>query len=96
MAKKHIMMEIIFYYKEWCRKTPPELNNGKYCPHLLVKGHKKYLGVKFIDGEEVVLGKTIKGIAECLYENVNYKELEPNATFFIMEGGNKVGEGKVI
>jgi hypothetical protein len=91
------MLEIIFYDKgRHCRETPPELNNGKYCPHLVGKGSKEYLGVKFIDGEKVVLGKMVKGIAECLYENVNYEGLDLNVVFFIMEGENRVGEGKVI
>ena len=36
------------------RKTPPNLSNGKYYPHLVIKGDTEYLGVCFIDGEEVV------------------------------------------
>jgi hypothetical protein len=54
------------------------------------------LGVQFLDGEDVILGENILATAECLYEGVNYEPLKPDASFFIMEGASKVGEGKII
>ncbi|WP_295229737.1 hypothetical protein [Veillonella sp.] len=30
------------------------MNNGKYCPHLVVKGAEQLLGVNFIDGDRLV------------------------------------------
>jgi hypothetical protein len=90
-------MEIIFYTKgQHYRKNPPNLNNGKYRPHLVIQGRNEYLGIEFIDGEDVILGKSILAVAECLYEGVNYEPLEPDVSFFIMEGANKAGEGKII
>ena len=41
------------------RRTPPNLTSGKYYPHLVIKGDTEYLGVTFIDGEEVVFDKEI-------------------------------------
>jgi hypothetical protein len=97
MTKKYIYMEITFFDKgQHCRKIPPDLNGGKYSPHLVVKGQSDYLGIQFFEGENVILGKKVKGTAECLYEGVNYDVLEPNVLFFIMEGGNKIGEGEII
>jgi hypothetical protein len=89
-------MEIVFYEKgQHCRKKPPFLNE-KYCPHLVIKGENEYLGIQFIDGDELVLGKVGYGTAECAYEDVDYRLLEENVSFFIMEGPNRVGEGKII
>ena len=31
-----IFCTVTFYSKK--RRTPPNLNNGKYCPHLVIKG----------------------------------------------------------
>jgi hypothetical protein len=97
MAKKYIFMEITFFDKgQHCRKTPPVLDNYKYCPHLVVKGESEYLGIQFLDGENVILGRKVTGTAECCYETVDYSILEPNILFFIIEGNKKVGEGKII
>ena len=41
------------------RKTPPNLSNGNYYPHLVIKGDTEYLGVCFIDAEEVVFDREI-------------------------------------
>jgi hypothetical protein len=96
MDRKYLRMELLFYEKgQHCRKKPPFLNE-KYRPHLVIKGQNEYLGIQFIHGEEIILGKTGYGTAECLYEGVDYGLLEENVSFFIMEGPNKVGEGKII
>ena len=47
-----ICCTVTFYSKK--RKTPPNLNNGKYCPHFVIKGFDQLLGVNFIEGEEVI------------------------------------------
>ena len=77
------------------RRTPPNLNNGKYYPHLVIKGSEQLLGVNFIDGEDVIFDKQIVANALPLYENVDYSDLRAGTEFFIMEGGNIVGEGIV-
>ena len=44
-----ICCTVIFFSKK--RRTPANLNNGKYCPHLVIKGSEQLLGVNFIDGD---------------------------------------------
>jgi hypothetical protein len=97
IIKNQIMVEIIFYNKgQHCKNILPDLNNKQYCPHLVVKRNNKYLGIQFIEGENIVFGKTIFGIVECIYEGIDYDELKSGVKSFIKEGENRVGEGKVI
>ena len=84
---------VTFFSKK--RRTPPNLNNGKYCPHLVVKGSEQLLGVNFIDGEDVTFDKQIRANALPLHETVDYSALQAGTEFFIMEDGNVVGEGFV-
>lgn len=84
---------VIFFSKK--RKTPPNLNNGKYCPHLVINGSNLLLGVNFIDGEDVILDKEIGTNALPLYETIDYSALKAGTEFLIMEGSNIVGEGIV-
>ena len=88
-----LICAVTFFSKK--RKTPPNLTNGKYNPHLVIKGDTEYLGVTFIDGEEVIFDKEIIASALPLYEGVDYSGLTEGAKFMIMEGGNIVGEGIV-
>ena len=73
----------------------PNLNNGKYCPHLVIQGSDQLLGVNFIDGEDVTFDKSIQANALPVYETVDYSALQAGTEFLIMEGGNIVGEGIV-
>lgn len=84
---------VIFFSKK--RRTSLNLNNGKYCPHLVIKGSEQLLGINFIDGEDVVFDKQIGANALPVYETVDYSALQAGSEFFIMEGGNIVGEGIV-
>ena len=77
------------------RRTPPNLNNGKYCPHFVIKGAEQLLGVNFIDGEEVIFDKPIRANALPVNEDVDYSSLQKGTEFLIMEDGNIVGEGIV-
>ena len=88
-----ICCTVIFFSKK--RRTLPNLNNGKYCPHLVVKGSEQLLGVNFIDGEDVTFDKQIRANALPLHETVDYSALQAGTEFFIMEDGNVVGEGFV-
>ena len=88
-----IFCTVTFFSKK--RRNPPNLNNGKYCPHLVVKGAEQLLGVNFIDGEDVTFDKQIGANALPLYETVDYSALQAGTEFFIMEDGNIVGEGIV-
>lgn len=84
---------VTFFSKK--RRTSPNLNNGKYCPHLVIKGSNQLLGVNFIDGEDVIFDKPIRTNALPVNEDIDYSALQAGTEFFIMEGGNIVGEGIV-
>ena len=77
------------------RRTPPNLNNGKYYPHFVVKGSDQQLGVNFIDGEDVIFNKPIRANALPVNEDIDYSALQAGTEFLIMEGSNVVGEGLV-
>ena len=84
---------VTFFSKK--RRTPPNLNNGLYYPHFVIKGTEEYLGINFIDGEDVIFNKQIGANVLPVYETVDYSALQAGAEFLIMEGGNVVGEGIV-
>lgn len=88
-----ICCTVTFYSKK--KRTPPNLNNGKYCPHLVVKGSNQLLGVNFIDGEDVIFDKPIRANALPVDEDTDYSALQLGSKFFIVEGSAIVGEGLV-
>ena len=88
-----ICCTITFFSKK--RRTLPNLNNGKYCPHLVIKDSEQLLGVNFIDGEDVIFDRLIRTNALPVNEDVDYSSLQEGTEFFIMEGSTIVGEGIV-
>ena len=88
-----ICCTVTFFSKK--RRIPPNLNKGMYYPHFVIKGTEEYLGINFIDGEDVIFDKQIRANALPLYETVDYTALKAGTEFLIMEGGNIVGEGIV-
>ena len=85
---------IVTFFTEKTR-TPPNLNNGKYCPYFIVKGSDQLLGVNFIDGEDVIFDKSIRANALPVNEDIDYSALQEGTKFFIVEGSAIVGEGLV-
>ena len=77
------------------RRIPPNLNNGKYCPHFVIKGSDQQLGVNFIDGEDVIFDNPIRANALPVNEDIDYSALQAGTEFLIMEGSDVVGEGLV-
>ena len=77
------------------RRTPPNLTNGKYCPHLVIKGSEQLLDVNFIDGEDVIFDKPIRANALPVNEDIDYSALQVGSEFLILEGSAIVGEGLV-
>ena len=77
------------------RRTPPNLNNGKYCPYLVVKGSDQLLGVNFIDGVDSIFDKPIRTNALPVNEDIDYSVLQVGSEFLIVEGSAIVGEGLV-
>lgn len=88
-----ICCTVTFFSKK--RRNPPNLNNGKYCPLLVIKGDEQLLGVNFIDGEEVIFDKSIRANALPVNEDIDYSALQVGTEFLVMESGNIVGEGIV-
>ena len=88
-----ISCTIIFFSKKMV--NPPNLNNGKYSPHIVVKGTEEHLEVNFIDGEDVIFDQPIRANALPVNENLDYSSLQVGTEFLIMEGSLIVGEGFV-
>ena len=88
-----ICCTVTFFSKK--RSIPPNLNNGKYCSHLVIKGSEQPLGVNYIDGEDITFDKPIRANALPVNEDIDYSALQEGTEFLIMEGGNVVGEGIV-
>ena len=84
---------VTFFSKK--RRTPPNLNNGKYCSHLVIKGSEQLLVVNFIDGEDVIFDKLIRANALPVNEDIDYSALQVGTEFLILEGSTIVGEGLV-
>ena len=88
-----ICCTVTFFSKK--RRTPPNLNNGKYCPHLVIKASEQLLGVNFIDGEDVIFDKPVRANALPVNEDIDYSVLQVGSEFLILEGSAIVGEGLV-
>ena len=88
-----ISCTVTFFSKKMT--NPPNLNNGKYNPHIVVKGTEEHLEVNFIDGEDVIFDKLIRDNALPVNENLDYSSLQVGTEFFIMEGSVIVGAGLV-
>lgn len=84
---------VTFFSKK--NTKPPNLNNGKYSPHIVIKGTEEQLGINFIDGEYVIFDQLIRANALPVNEDVDYSSLKVGAEFLIMEGSTIVGEGIV-
>ena len=88
-----ICCTVIFFTEK--RSTPPNLNNGKYCSYLVIKGSEQLLGVNFIDGEDVIFDQPIRANALPVNEDIDYSVLQVGTEFLILEGSAIVGEGFV-
>lgn len=75
--------------------NPPNLNNGKYIPHIVIKGTDEHLRINFIDGENVIFDQPIRANALPVNEDIDYSALQVGRSFLIMEGSAIVGEGLV-
>ena len=73
----------------------PNLNNGRYSPHIVVKGTEEQLGINFIDGEDVYFDQPIRSNALPVNEDIDYSALQEGTEFLIIDGGMVVGEGLV-
>lgn len=88
-----ISCTITFFSKKLT--NPPNLNNGKYSPHIVIKGTDEHLEINFIDGEDVIFNQPIRANALPANEDVDYSSLQVGTEFFIKEDSLIVGEGFV-
>ena len=88
-----ISCTVTFFSKK--NTNPPNLNNGKYSPHIVVKGTKEPIEVNFIDGEDVIFDQLIRANALPVNEDLDYSSLQVGTEFLIMEGSLIVEEGLV-
>ena len=88
-----ISCTVTFFSKKMT--NPPNLINGKYSPHIVVKGTEEHLEVNFIDGEDVIFDQPIRANALPVTEDVDYSALQVGTEFLIVEGSLIVGEGLV-
>lgn len=88
-----ISCTVTFFSKK--RTNPPNLINGKYSPHIVVKGTEEHLEVNFIDGEDVIFDQLIRANALPVNEDLDYSSLQVGMEFFIMEDSVIVGAGLV-
>lgn len=84
---------VTFFSKK--NTNPPNLTNGKYSPHIVIKGTEEYLEVNFIDGEDVIFDQPIRANALPVNENLDYSSLQVGTEFLILEGSLIVGEGLI-
>lgn len=88
-----ISCTVTFFSKKLA--NPPNLNNGKYSPHIVIKGTEDHLEINFIDGEDVIFDQPIRANALPVNEDIDYSALQVGTEFLIMEGSAIVGEGLV-
>ena len=88
-----ISCTVIFFNKKMM--NPPNLNNGKYSPHIVVKGTEEHIKINFIDGEDVIFDNLIRANALPVNEDVDYSSLQEGTEFLMVDGSTIVGEGVV-
>ena len=88
-----ISCTVTFFSKKMT--NPPNLTNGKYSPHIVVKGTEEHIKINFIDGEDVIFDQPIRANALPVNENLVYSSLQVGTEFLILEGSLIVGEGLV-
>ena len=71
------------------------LNNGKYCPYIVVKDTVEPLSINFIDGEDLNFDESIRADALPVNEDVNYSALQVGTEFFILDGSTIIEAGRV-
>lgn len=82
---------VTFFSKK--RTSLPNLNYEMYYPHIIIKGTESWY--KLYGSKDVIFDKQVGANALPLYEAVDYFALQAGTEFFIMKGGNVVGEGIV-
>lgn len=88
-----ISCTVTFFNKK--NTNPPNLNNGKYSPYIVIKGTEDQFEINFIDGEDIIFDKPIRANALQINEDVDYSALRAGTEFLLIDGSSIVGEGLV-
>jgi hypothetical protein len=94
--RDRIAVAVKFYGRGRRRRETAVVLFDDYRPHFVLKGDTDYLGVAFASGDDFEWDRELAAEVLLLYADVDYGRLVPNAEFFIMEGANAVGEGRVV
>ena len=88
-----ISCTVTFFSKKMMNLS--NLNNGMYCPHIVIKGTKGPIEITFINGENIIFDKPIRANALPVNENLDYSSLQVGTEFFILDGSTIIGGGLV-
>ena len=84
----------VCFFADSYRKNPPF--ETTYRPHIVIKETTEYLGIQFLNLDEMPLGEEFLSDIKLLYDGIDYSALIVGTVFEIKEGAHVVGEGVVI
>lgn len=87
----YLFAEVIFYAGQ--RKTLPQTG---YRPDAVFDESGDYWGITFMELQADKFDVSTPAIIKFTFQNQHYKEIRIGQQFSIMEGGCKIGEGKII
>lgn len=93
---RRIRYKIEYIFDSKKRNEFPNLTNHLYCPHLVIKGSKEYLGVVFEEASVFEFDQQGIGIIQSLHFPDRYQALVPGIEFAFKEGNKIVGSGKIL
>lgn len=87
----YLLVEVIFYSGQ--RSSLPQTG---YRPDVVFDKSGDYWGITFVELKPELFDVPTQSIIKFTFDDYHYKEVCVGEKFSIMEGGHKVGEGKVI
>ena len=87
----YLLVEVIFYTGQ--RKNLPQAG---YRPDAVFEKSGDYWGITFMELQAEKFDVPTLAVIKFTFEDCHYKEVFAGQKFSIMEGGHKVGEGKIV
>lgn len=87
----YLLAEVFFYAGQ-----RSSLSQVGYRPDAVFDNAGNYWGITFVELQADRFDVPIPAIIKFTFEEYHYSEVSVGATFSIMEGGHKVGTGKII
>lgn len=88
----HVLISRSLFYAGQ-RSSLPQVG---YRPDAVFDNAGNYWGITFVELQADRFDVPIPAIIKFTFEEYHYSEVSVGATFSIMEGGHKVGTGKII